>query len=378
MAQQNPIAALRAAIQARANAAVRLGQSPLSAAIFADRGDNYLKDAGHFLVAYSTGNANGEDSWISAHGTIARNTILRMIASTPPTPGVLSKTVRQYARVINTGRLDYIHQCCAHQFPLELLPNGLDGGLINRLQVFCYDGDVIVPLTAEEIISMAAPMRNEDIRTVWVTLTDVQVRAFFTVMASESTYYENEYIRAMFTFIATIGKTSFTEGWVTSRWESLLTDCPTLQEVERVDVQTLVQYSNVFQRNITDYRTKVSALVYNHHLVKSVGLETLARIIQQSRVPHVAGFNAVCELVTRPGAQQRDRYISPAECKLTKSVVSIRNLATGITGIEATQATSDTALSFSLSSYGTDYLRTTAEGNIVYTLRVEGNRDDAG
>lgn len=493
MAQPNPIAALRAAIQARANAAVRLRQSPLSAAILANRGDNYLRDAGQFLVANSTGNEDGTNGWISAHGLVAmtlhicnhspdysrlntelrnaltygaltalwihpantiftpvlrhtaRTFILRMIASTPPTAGQLTKTIRQYIRVINTGRLDYIHQCCAHLFPLELLPEGVDKGLIDRLRDFCYDRDLldsarVDAITAEESMAMIAPSQNDVIRTVWINMTEAQVIAYFSVMASESTTFENEYIRAMFTFIATIGKTSFTENWVTSRWDTLVIDCPTLQEVERVDVQTLVQYSNIFQRDITDYRTKVSALVYNHQLAKSAGLDTLTRILQQSRVPHVAGFNAVCELVTRyqsvsyttlsswfgvsqvrrvaqlaatlihnpykmltgpsitvahypdiaflatkimynarrQGSQQRDRSISPAEGKITKSVVYIRNLATGITGIETSQLTADTTISFILGAYNLEHVQTTAEGNIVYRPMVAPNLDAVG
>uniref|UniRef100_A0A1B0GBC4 Uncharacterized protein n=1 Tax=Glossina morsitans morsitans TaxID=37546 RepID=A0A1B0GBC4_GLOMM len=463
MAQPNPIAALRAAIQARANAAVRLGQSPLSAAILANRGDNYLRDAGQFLVANSTGNEDGTNGWISAQGLVAtalhicnhspdysrlntelrnaltygaltalwihptntiftpvlrdtaRTFILRMIASTPPTAGQLTKTIRQYIQVINTGRLDYIHQCCAHLFPLELLPEGVDQGLIDRLRDFCYDRDHldnarVDAITAEESVAMTAPSQNDVIRTVWINMTEAQVIAYFSVMASESTTFEN------------------------------VIDCPTLQEVERVDVQTLVQYSNIFQRNITDYRRKVSALVYNHQLVKSAGLDTLTRILQQSRVPHVAGFNAVCELVTRyqsvtyttlsswfgvsqvrrvaqlaatlihnpykmltgpsitvahypdiaflateimynarrQGSQQRDRSISPAEGKITKSVVYIRNLATGITGIETSQLTADTTISFILGAYNLEHVQTTAEGNIVYRPMVAPNLDAVG
>ncbi|KAI9582799.1 hypothetical protein GQX74_012016 [Glossina fuscipes] len=189
-----------------------------------------------------------------------------------------------------------------------------------------------------------------------------------------------------------------------------------------------------------DYQTRVSALVYNHQLAKSSRLDTLTRIIQQSRVPHVAGFNAICELIIRYGSvthstlvqwsnetqvnkvaqlaailihnplvtlagpaitvaqypdiaylateimyntrrrigRNRDQYVSSAEGKLTRSVPYIKSMADRILNLETAQAAADTALVSLFAAHNMSYVATGNDGSITYRAGVQQGVESGG
>uniref|UniRef100_A0A1A9W0Y2 Ubiquitin-like protease family profile domain-containing protein n=1 Tax=Glossina brevipalpis TaxID=37001 RepID=A0A1A9W0Y2_9MUSC len=215
----------------------------------------------------------------------ARARILGFIIRTPPPLSTVTRALKRYAAIVNTGNLELVAIC--HECDLA-------------------ENARIEPLTPDEITVLTAVLAHDELVRTSGILSERRLMSFFIVLGSDGNTTEHEFIRATLTMVSTIEKNSFTDAWVSSRWNALITDAPDMSESYPVPIQTLTQYSNIFQICMPNYQAKISTLVYNHHLAKTAGLDTLMRIIQQSRVPHVAGLNAICELVIRPTSTDED------------------------------------------------------------------------
>ncbi|KAI9575976.1 hypothetical protein GQX74_011203 [Glossina fuscipes] len=126
-------------------------------------------------------------------------------------------------------------------YPDDLMPYEYDasfpirdakrGPLIQRLVAICHEGDLdeyarIEPLTPDEITELTAVLTHDELVRICGILSERRLISFFTVLGSDGNTTEHEFIRATFTMVATIGKNSFTDSWVNSRWNALITDAP--------------------------------------------------------------------------------------------------------------------------------------------------------
>lgn len=122
---------------------------------------------------------------------------------------------------------------------------------------------------------------------------------FFTVLSTANKTTELDYIKAVFTLVSTISKSTFTDAWINSRWNALVTDVQELDDSDQIPSQVLIQYERVFQSLMPNHKSKASDLVYNQRLATLAGFSSINWIILQLRAPHVSGLTAVCEFVAR-------------------------------------------------------------------------------
>ncbi|AJG39053.1 putative nucleoprotein [Shayang Fly Virus 1] len=331
----------------RARAAVRCGQSPLTAMVVAASGNNVYAKSSWFLNAFSAVDAN-ERGWVSALGLIAmsraihmrdpsygemseadrdafyfgsltalwqvpednivpekiiesRDNIIKALRLLPPSGEEVKVAINGWISIYQQKNANIYHRG-AHMFPIALSA-GLTDELIQQTRPLCYgphhdDNPEIVSLTNEQIIALRMMKPKDQITAIWNQLHDVHIIAYYTVLGSTDPTYGRDQMRAMFTQIATIGKSSFTEAWARSRWQNLVQDEASLANSPEVSRDTLISYATKFQSLASD-GIKVAGLLHNYYLAKSVNMTSLTRIIEQSRAPHVSGLTALCEMMIR-------------------------------------------------------------------------------
>lgn len=343
------LAALIATRRSRAEMSVRLGQSPLGSLLLSDKNTAYTDMTSLFLTAFCAYGENSYDGWISSHGLIAlaeyvfhhsleyrnleedmkealvygaliamwtipqdtkfdqttidraRAKIISIVKTRHPPQSLIKQALKGWVQCLQVNDSETRHRTLSHLFPGKL-STGWNSRISALLKQNCYIGDehVEFPIpTNEDLNDLLSPKIESDIANIWPTLSDRSIVSFFHTLGSNTPNIDCTFIAAMFTMTATISKTSFTDQWITSRWNNLKEEVPQLSERDAVSRVMLENFERIFQRSNKTVELKVNSLLVSSWLANGVGLESVNRIVSQARAPHVSGLTALCDLTLK-------------------------------------------------------------------------------